>query len=53
MLFEMFHTMSDDDLQSHHDMHIELFEEKDVEPSMGEVLAEYSEELRAEEKEIK
>jgi hypothetical protein len=30
MLFEMFHTMSDDSLQNHHDMHIELFEEKEI-----------------------
>ena len=47
LLFELFHTMSDDDLQAHHDKHIEFFEQRD-EPSTGEVLAEYAEELRAE-----
>ena len=30
MLFEMFHTMSDDDLQAHHDKHIEFFEQREV-----------------------
>jgi hypothetical protein len=47
MLFEFFRNMDDDDLQAHHDKHIEFFEQRD-EPSTGEVLAEYAEELRAE-----
>jgi len=48
MLMEMFTFMTDEDLQAHHDQHLSFFEERDVEPSMGEVLAEYADELRAE-----
>jgi len=29
MLTEMFYNMSDEDLQAHHDKHIEFFEEKE------------------------
>ena len=53
MLFEFFRNMGDEDLQATHDTHIEFFEHRDVEPSMGEVLAEYADELRAEGKEDK
>ena len=30
LLFEMFRAMGDEDLQAHHDKHLEFFEEKDV-----------------------
>jgi len=29
MLMEMFHNMDDEDLQAHHDKHLEFFEEKE------------------------
>ena len=29
LLMEMFHNMDDEDLQAHHDKHIEFFEEKE------------------------
>ena len=29
MLMEMFHNMDDEDLQAHHDKHIEFFKEKE------------------------
>ena len=48
MLHELFRAMGDEDLQAHHNKHLEYFEQRDVEPSTGEVLAEYADELRAE-----
>jgi len=30
MLMEMFYNMDDEDLQAHHDKHIEFFEEKEI-----------------------
>ena len=44
LLFEMFRNMGDEDLQAHHDKHIEYFEQKE----MKVVLEEYADKLRAE-----
>jgi len=30
LLMEMFHNMSDEDLQAHHDKHLEFFEEREI-----------------------